>query len=174
MKFRRRGDLAMLETGTMAMATLLLGLLLVPDTWSEHSKADSIQALADAQRIAVGILRFAGDTGKAPTSASSGEEFSFLHGPGLLPAAEEWVQGKGEPLSTFLLQNGSGIPSWKGPYLRNLSQDPWGRAYLANVRSLTSGDRERLWVISAGPNGRVDTRPSDSTIGGDDVGVVAH
>jgi len=177
MNLRRRGDFAILETGTMAVASLVLTLLLVPDTWSEQRKLESVQALAEAQKIAVGVLRFAEDTGRQPISNSAGEEFSYLQGPGELPAAPEWLQGKGESLSAFLLQNGSGFPNWKGPYPRDmekLSHDPWGRAYLVNVRAFSSEDRERVWAMSAGPNGRIETSPSDHVCGGDDVGVVAR
>jgi hypothetical protein len=33
---------------------------------------------------------------------------------------------------------------------------------------------ESVWILSAGPNGVIDTRPGSTTVGGDDVGVLVQ
>jgi hypothetical protein len=66
--------------------------------------------------------------------------------------------------------------AWRGPYLRTLGEDPWGNQYVVNVGKLQPGQNRQAWVISAGPNGTIDT-PFDATttdaaaLGGDDIGA---
>ncbi|MFT7462613.1 MAG: hypothetical protein ACI9EF_000955, partial [Pseudohongiellaceae bacterium] len=57
---------------------------------------------------------------------------------------------------------------WDGPYIDDLSPDPWGRALLVNVDGLVSG-REQALVLSAGPDGVVSTSPTSPKAGGDDI-----
>jgi len=53
--------------------------------------------------------------------------------------------------------------------------DPWGHKYLCNVRAL-GATSEAVWVISAGPNGVMETTVNDTgcqaspTVLGDDIG----
>lgn len=69
---------------------------------------------------------------------------------------------------------------WRGPYLSRRSLDPWGQSYLIFLRGLRENalDPEKksafkLWLISAGPNGKLETDPTDESPRGDDIGVVA-
>lgn len=68
-----------------------------------------------------------------------------------------------------------GIPQfWQGPYLNKLETDPWGNMYLVNIGTATSGGVNASFVLSAGPNGKVETafviiRSSLVTPGGDDI-----
>ena len=63
-----------------------------------------------------------------------------------------------------------------------LRSDPWGNRYLVNTGALqtsepedASTDLRALWVLSAGPNGLVETpyaAPAVSAVvGGDDIGA---
>jgi len=68
-------------------------------------------------------------------------------------------------------------PGWQGPYLVSLGPDPWGRAYIATVGAIGPGRRPLSpgaggWVLSAGPNGVLETAPDASVLGGDDIGVI--
>ena len=54
---------------------------------------------------------------------------------------------------------------WRGAYISNISTDPWRRNYLVLVRAfydstsgLNPGRRLQGWIISAGPNGILETR----------------
>lgn len=58
-------------------------------------------------------------------------------------------------------------------------QDPWGHNYVVYVKALnfqvsgeTASTKEYAWAISAGPNALIDTKVTDRTIQGDDVGVI--
>lgn len=66
---------------------------------------------------------------------------------------------------------------WKGPYLTRVGVDPWGHAYLASVGAMEGGGRPIVsgakgWILSAGPNGIVETAPDAAVLGGDDIGVI--
>jgi prepilin-type N-terminal cleavage/methylation domain-containing protein len=77
----------------------------------------------------------------------------------------------------------TGQRSWRGPYLESYdAPDPWGNAYVVNVRYLPGGRyngtvRHKVLVLSAGPDGEWSTPYSDATtetILGDDIGHVLH
>lgn len=123
--------------------------------------------------------------------------FDILFGPGTLPELGASVDGtKWEPvddgtlddsetgddadeLSDQLIDNAPGYPTtgkfrWEGPYLEDLQEDPWGRAYLVNAENLRPAQGEAGYVISAGPNGTLETdfeiaRTGTVSPGGDDV-----
>ncbi len=64
---------------------------------------------------------------------------------------------------------------WIGPYLKQSPLDPWGRPYLVTVRSGWSTDvvaDRGVWVLSAGPDGCVQTTTYDYNARpvGDDIG----
>jgi hypothetical protein len=78
--------------------------------------------------------------------------------------------------SAFSPRQTDGTRGWRGPYIEaGIGPDPWGHRYAINVRALSSGV-SRTVVVSAGPNGRIETAFQGVAIfaGGDDlVAVVA-
>ncbi len=75
----------------------------------------------------------------------------------------------------------AGTGAWRGPYVDGYEfNDPWGRAYVVNVRYAPGGAytgtlRHKVFVLSAGPNGTWETSYSDGAIEeimGDDIGSV--
>lgn len=75
----------------------------------------------------------------------------------------------------------TGALAWKGPYLESYElSDPWGNAYVINTHYLPGGTyvgtiRHKVFVLSAGPNGRWETGFSNAAteeIRGDDVGTL--
>ena len=72
----------------------------------------------------------------------------------------------------------TGPRAWRGPYLEKIAQDPWGNRYLANIKNANPNDvsPKVVWVLSAGPNGKIETDPTALTDsgpvpGGDDIVV---
>ena len=72
-----------------------------------------------------------------------------------------------------------GSAQWRGPYLQDSApHDPWGRPYLVTVVSGHSDDNDvfkRLFVLSAGPDGVIDTNgrlDTTTEISGDDLGAI--
>jgi type II secretory pathway pseudopilin PulG len=78
---------------------------------------------------------------------------------------------------------------WKGPYLSNLGADPYGKAYIVHVGAMekngcpvgstgtppdcfTPARGTKGWILSAGPNGIIETPPNATEPVGDDVGMI--
>ena len=89
-----------------------------------------------------------------------------LSGPGRLPsasapAAERWVT---MPRAELVAVVGDRHP---------LSADPWDNCYLVNLAEIAATGSTTVWILSAGPNGMIETpfvTPS-GTPAGDDVGM---
>lgn len=69
------------------------------------------------------------------------------------PAHAAWLRGARIAPEAF----GSGMPT-----------DAWGRCFLLNADAWATGGP--VWVLSAGPNGVIDTPPNAIALGGDDIG----
>ncbi|HEY2988022.1 MAG TPA: hypothetical protein VGL11_09870 [Candidatus Binatia bacterium] len=78
---------------------------------------------------------------------------------------------------------------WKGPYLGNVGLDPYGKAYIVHIGAMEkkgcpagSGGEPPFcfapvrgakgWILSAGPNGILDTAPNATVLAGDDIGMI--
>jgi len=66
---------------------------------------------------------------------------------------------------------------WKGPYITKIGVDPFGFAYIANVGAMeTNGSPiaagSKGWIISAGPDGVLDTAHTASVLSNDDIGYI--
>ncbi len=69
--------------------------------------------------------------------------------------------------------------TWNGPYYGADKADPWGHKYLCNIGKLYDWNSDNdvpisaVFVLSAGPNGIIETSPdqflSEFTAGGDDI-----
>jgi prepilin-type N-terminal cleavage/methylation domain-containing protein len=77
-------------------------------------------------------------------------------------------------------ENGAGTDyrttKWKGPYIAKLGPDPYGNAYIIHVGAMQKNGSPissgRGWILSAGPDGNLDTPPAASVISGDDIGYI--
>lgn len=64
--------------------------------------------------------------------------------------------------------------AWRGPYLPSVPADPWGNQFLVNIGKADPSAGKGVWVISAGPNGKLETSADLSaasvlTPAGDDI-----
>lgn len=173
MKFRRRADFALLETICVGITAIVLAVILVPPFIESRTDPDRMSAMADVQKIAAALLNYSKDTGLHPISRENGDEFEYLKGPGKDPAGADWTQENVEVWTSYLPQKPTWVTKWNGPYLRGVNADPWGSAYVIHVKGYKEIDRERVWVLSAGPNGRIETPRDSETLLGDDVGIQA-
>lgn len=105
-----------------------------------------------------------------------------------------WTTGASGSLTDQLVTNAPGYPlrtpvaqfGWNGPYFSSeLVADPWGRRYIVNIGAIdlspgaataTGQPKAAVWVLSAGPNGVIETPFSASILtaarpGGDDIGT---
>jgi hypothetical protein len=105
-----------------------------------------------------------------------------------------WSTGQSGLIADHLVSNAPGYVTrtatshlgWNGPYdlPSELGSDPWGHRYIVNIglidpspgsHTSTGEPKSAVWVLSAGPNGIIDTpfnQPLTPTVttGGDDIG----
>ncbi len=154
---------------SFALATCVVAAIVGPTLGGDTESESRRRALADLNQIGLS-MRFA--LRDARTDVARCESWpDVLYGPGVTPNGRALVASRTRPISSLLVRDDFGLgAAWKGPYLDAVPIDPWGRSYLVNLRAIRSGDR--LWVISAGPDGVVETNPRDVVLAGDDVGVI--
>lgn len=65
---------------------------------------------------------------------------------------------------------------WKGPYMTDFKADPWGNKYYVSAEGMQPGSVKAAFVLSAGPNGKIETALQQDAagatvfaVGGDDV-----
>jgi len=193
----------LVEVIVVLSVVLLLTGIAVPMLSSYMEDGRRARAEAECKVVGAAVMSFYKDLGAYPARNSGGTNnylYSLLTGP-TTPTTNPWTAGhnfatwgmgaaRGDLLDNHLLRNqpqGSvsaayattGSMRWRGPYVNGTTPlDPWGRPYVVNVISghnANATNYKRLWVISAGPNGRFDT-PAIATaiteIGGDDIGVM--
>lgn len=148
----------------IALAGLVVPIVSMKRLDDQWEKVDR-----DLARIAAGVQDYVQATRTFPTGHSGATHFHFLYGDGVLPANNAFASGPALHLARFLTDGTMAGEGWKGPYLSpDIGADPWGRAYLVNVNGYFSS-AERVVALCAGPNGQVETAPSATTAGGDDV-----
>jgi hypothetical protein len=154
-----------------ALAALVLVTVAVvaPEVEAVAGRTARTSALADVNAIGV-ALRAATNDGGDEVFGPSGQPAHWLFGPGVLPRDNALAAHLGFPLSGVLLSNGARAPRWRGPYLERVPIDPWGRAYV--VRLDAGHGRQPMLILSAGPDGVLNTALKDGTVNGDDVGIV--
>ena len=114
------------------------------------------------------------------------------HDPGSVTISQNWGATHVDYLENHLVVDNPGDPlgnknnaylnrhklNWKGPYVESLTKrDPWGNNYLVYVKAMhtassgVTGEKEYGWIISAGPNGILETPKTSNNLQGDDIGM---
>ena len=135
-------------TGKQVLATLtviVLATAVLPPAvaWSVNRRRIN-RATADVAAIAEPLSRSMVQLRKAA------EDVDVLCGPGRVPMAEapatrRWAAAHRGALGAEI---GGHAP---------VPVDPWGNCYAVNVGALRATEPAAVWVLSAGPNGIVDT-----------------
>ena len=171
----------------LAVISILVAIL-TPTVLKYIDEARGDRAQSDVANISAMLNDLIKDTGQFPGNKldPTATANTFLCGPGNvgLTAPQQWgTTANCEDLANHLVINnpggaGSGddYPSsgkfrWKGPYITNLSEDPWGNAYQINASTLVGGNTSVTWVISAGPDATFQTSTGATSLSGDDIGV---
>jgi general secretion pathway protein G len=179
----------LIEVAVVLAVIAVLAGVLTPIVGDYVDEARRTRATGDAQALAGAILSFNKDTGKWPifvtagTITTSSTIYTILQGPGTDPncsgCGSTWLPSapnRGE-LEAILERNTPGYTTsgkfaWRGPYTNSIGSDPWGNRYLINASSLGFGLKKAAFVLSAGPNGIVETT-FDQNIGSGSVAVTA-
>jgi general secretion pathway protein G len=178
---RRQNGFTLVEVIVVAAIISILAGILVPLIFKEIDEARISRAYADIRSISSAMLVFKKDTSQWPINANCTNTITMLTGNGNIPPT---ITGTGWDTSTRTMfdyylntdDNACWSPptmtpaKWKGPYMTSISPDPWGNFYLVNTPAMlaTSGP---IWIISAGPNGNLETNADSATLVGDDVGI---
>lgn len=163
------GGFTMMELSLSMVIIVALAAVTVPMfTGVDSAKVD--RAKIDCARIADALMRYAKDTRLRPTGKGGVETTNLLisargNAP-VIPAAGR----QRTPLENLLFENTWSNPRWRGPYLDALPPDPWGHRYV--VWAVNFHRAKPTWVLSAGPDGVLQTWPGHEKPRGDDIGVV--
>ena len=168
----------------LAVISILVAIL-TPTVLKYIDEARGDRAGEDVKSISAMINDLIKDTGKYPgNKLESGNTFLCSTGNVGLSGQTWGTTANCEDLANHLVVNnpgdtastGDNYPStgkfrWKGPYITNLSEDPWGNGYQINASTLVGGNTSVTWVISAGPDGTFQTSVTSTSLSGDDLGV---
>ncbi|MEZ5063225.1 MAG: type II secretion system protein GspG [bacterium] len=168
------------ESIAVALSALYKDTAQWPYTNANGPSGNSVSRLIGSTNVATGAATGAGagaaNWGTYGTSKPLGD-FLYWNNPDDNSSATGSNADESQDYAT------TGEAAWKGPYLDAYDvEDPWGHAYVVNVRYLPGGSyggavRHKVMVLSAGPDGRWSTPFSDATtetIMGDDIGHVVY
>jgi general secretion pathway protein G len=195
---RARGFTLIELAVVLAIIAVLAGIL-TPMVTSYLDQSRASRAQADLKTLADAIKLYQRDTGQWPVYASStdypstiggGGGHALIGGSSGTPPGETatWNVGTAlasSSLESYLNGNFTGVSTsnafpkkgFRGPYLgSNLDSDPWGSKYLLTASNL-AGSSYHAFVISAGPDGKLDTTLNQNatdqfSTGNDDIVAV--
>jgi prepilin-type N-terminal cleavage/methylation domain-containing protein len=172
---------------TVVLAVIVtLALILTPSITNFITDSRIARTRKDTQTIAAAIVQFDKDNGFFPqwSAALNGgpgtaaNKVDLLISPGNIPTvtnANTWTTGTTDTLAHLLLNNTPAYTTkiatsqfgWNGPYLSgDIGADAWNNRYMVNVGLIdpTAGvngvggaPKNAVWVISAGPDGAIET-----------------
>ena len=186
-----RAGLTLVESILILSVVAATTAIVMPAVGNMVGSAKATRVQMELNAIAVGLGEYWRDIGHcAGTEAGSGSSPAgkVLVGKGEFPdvrragGAQGWPRAQRLLLTRYLrTSEGSPLGRWRGPYLsHNIEKDPWGRAYVVNVKSspnapALSGAKQPIFVLSAGPNGIIETpfeqMSSGARVSGDDSAV---
>ncbi len=161
----------------VAILAILAGIL-VPMIFSQIDEARIARTEADSKSISSALLVARKDLGFWPNlyGASCTPTTTLIYGAGTQPAGLEAMGFSADLRVRFrdvLMRDDEQCydeDMYKGPYLPGVEADPWGNQYVLGASNFDVADGP-VYVLSAGPNGTLETPISSSALGGDDIGL---
>lgn len=183
-----QGGYTLIEVAAVVAITATLAAVVVPVAMEKVQEGKETSALGDCKAIGAAIASFNKDTGIWPAkSGATTTHFETLYTgsssdnptatTGWLTAnkideMEDHLVVDNPPTTKYI----ASLYNWKGPYIESLAKkkDPWGHNYVVYVKALhtatSSTAKEYGWILSAGPDGKLDTVVTANATGGDDIG----
>lgn len=195
MKNRNNSGFTLVEVVVVVAVIAILAAVLTPYITKYIDDSKIAKAKSECQVISAAMANFYKDVGQWPRNPRTGAGIAVHYTGGATPAlpntfanfvtgtaAAGWNVGVGL-IDTHLVNNNpapsawpnSGEQRWNGPYASVLPLDPWGRPYLVYIPAAATGAAAPIWVVSAGPNGTMNTVPTATSIvndpTNDDIGI---
>lgn len=198
------GGFTLIELTVVLAVIVTLALILTPSIANFINDSRVARAQSDCQTIASAVVQFYKDNGFFPqwTLANKGgpggpsDQVLLLVSGGNIPTEltpTQWSTGTVSLLADQLMTNAPVYAlrtptaqfGWNGPYLSSdIGSDPWNNRYMVNIGlidtsvgavGLGGAPKNAVWVISAGPNGTIETPFNQSvtaaTREGDDIAI---
>ena len=190
MRKRNEKGFTLIEVVVVVAVIAILAAVLTPYITKYIDDSKIAKARNEVQVIAAAVTNAYKDPGRWPNQIAVGNPANYagLHtgaaaqtaaAVALIGGAAGWdtTAANWSPLDTHLVTNNHGYLAtgdtrWAGPYATALPLDPWGRPYVVNAANFTSVAVPPLpvWVLSAGPNGVINTANTATVLGVDDIG----
>jgi len=170
----------LIELAVVLAIIAVLAAILTPIVTGYLDQARVARAQADTRTVADAIKLYQRDTGRWPVYNSAGDFSSNTVAGGVgrtliggnagsnpADGLVMWTVGgviATTSLETYLNGNLTNVSTtnafpkagFRGPYIASLDADPWGNKYILTAFNL-AGTANHAFVISAGPNGLMDT-----------------
>lgn len=196
--WRNRRGFTLIEVIVVAAIIAILAGILVPMIFNQIDESKKTKAAGDVKTLQQAVASVRANTLRWPTWSLNGtacEEnvdnyqitanapvlTGISIGTGIVAFKEVFAQPKSSTLATtcYMKYDNPAAPTWSGPYLADdVGLDPWGHSYIIYVANLNSSVKAPAsrwgWVISAGPDGVIDTKIDASATlvtSGDDIGI---
>jgi prepilin-type N-terminal cleavage/methylation domain-containing protein len=188
----KQGGFTLIEVVVVVAVIAILAAILTPFITKYIDDSRTARARNEAQVIAAAVTNFYKDVSRWPNLGPAGAPVTGLYTgtianpvtaapPAGFIGVGGWAGLTWDPLWNHLVVNGNNrYPlatstlenRWRGSYTTQLPLDPWGRPYLINAGAFGSvaTPPAPVWVLSAGPDGTIQTALAATTTAGDDVG----
>jgi general secretion pathway protein G len=176
MSAKRDGGFTLIEVIVVAGIIAILAGILVPLILKEIDESRITRAVADTKSISTAMIVFKKDTAQWPVMDENCDpNVTFLSGAGNLPSGLPEAGFDTGVASSYDSHFSTDVnecysPNWKGPYMAMVTADPWGDTYVTNANNFAVAGQP-VWIISAGPNKKIDTAANSATLQGDDIGL---
>ncbi|MGD0885751.1 MAG: prepilin-type N-terminal cleavage/methylation domain-containing protein [Thermodesulfovibrionales bacterium] len=188
MTSKRERGFTLIEVIVVAGIIAILAGILVPLILKQIDESRITRATADIRSISNAMIIFKKDTGQWPnldatcqpnvTVLLSGTSAVLPNN--FLPAG--WNTTTIMPYNNYLQTDGTTCysqttpPMWQGAYMGFVTNDPWGNPYVTNadgfsLAPIALGVPQPVWILSAGPDGVIETVPTAAAPMGDDIGI---
>lgn len=177
LRLKEKRGFTLIEMIVILAVIAILAAVLTPMITKYIGESRVRKAEADTKAIEAAVTAFYKDTAKWPGQVEGYEV--LVGGAKQYASTDEKSMGKIDEkaqlaryLGDMSTNDKKNYPNWDGPYLSNIKLDGWSKRYVFRVKPLyDSSDKYYAWVISAGPDGKLETKKSDTEIRGDDIGT---
>ncbi len=189
----------LIELAVVLAIIAVLAAVMTPVITNYVDQSRVARAGGDVKTIASAIKAYNRDTAQYPIYATFTDMLAdtaaveCLTGPGNTATdsstGTSWSDcGAGEgPLEEYLNTNklrgtdGSGVTTsasfgkvaFRGPYIGSVDSDPWGNRYMASATNMKRSSTNWAFVISAGPNQKIETLQNNTSTSGTTTATAA-